>query len=116
MYLTLWCLRGCLKCLIFHVVFLSISTIGHSSVVIMGRNFSLTEDTLKQVGFKKIWSYRWFSKCFGMIFAVKVKKCVKSVMKNPHLAKLEDTPSPRRRQFGLVKLPIFCPYIYSHYP
>ena len=108
--------KDCLKYLIFDLVFLTIGTIGHSSMAIMGRNFVFTGETLKQIGFQKIWSYRWFVKCFGMILAVKVKKCVKSVMKNPHLAKLEDTPSPRGRQLGLVKLMIFCPYMYSLYP
>ena len=73
-------------------------------------------DTKKQIGYQKIRSHWLFVKRFGMILCVKVEKCVQSVTKNQQSANLEDTPTSRGSQWGLIVVPMFCPLKYPIQP
>ena len=108
--------KAFLKQVIFYTFFPTIRTCVQFSMIIMPRNLYFATETLNEIGYQKIRSHWLFPKRFGMILGIKVVKCVKIVRKNPHFAKLEDTPSPGGRQLGLVRLLIFCPYMYCLHP
>ena len=94
---------------IFGTLFLTISTIAHSFVTVICRNFIFTAETLKQIGFQKTRSHWLFVKRFGMSLGIEVEKFVKNVRENQQFSKLGDPPAPRGSQWGLVVIPMFCP-------
>ena len=76
------------KQVIFSTVFAIIRTNAQFSTVVVPRNFVFTLETLKQIGFQKIWLH-WFSEnCLSTIFVVKVKNVQKVPPKNQHTTKL----------------------------
>ena len=85
-------------------------------MTVICRNFIFTTETLEQIGFQNIMSYWQFVKRFGMIFSLKVEKCVKILTKNREFTNLDDTPTSWGSQWGLVVLPMFWPYMYTLQP
>ena len=75
------------KQVIFSTVFAIIRTNAQFSTVVVPRNFVFTLETLKQIGFQKIWLHWFCENCLSTIFVVKVKNVQKVPPKNQHTTK-----------------------------
>ena len=100
------------KSMIFDSVFPTKRTIEWYNMAFVYRNLVFVTERLELTGLQKISSDWLFVRHFYMILAIEVEKCIKSKTKNQAYTVLEHTPAPRGCQWGLVRLPMFWPYMY----